>query len=188
MATAPPKTLPTEAPPQRKLGVFALIWSDYMRHCRDKGEDRGQSIRRAPVRLLLNPSLRAVIVVRLTLASPWFMHWFWRTVLITFNSMEIDYQTRIGPGLLLPHPIAIALGPGATFGRDVTICHNVSVGGNLGRGGGVPKIGDDVILFPGCVVVGELTVGDGAIIGANTFLDHDVPPGGTHRPPRSASD
>ncbi len=34
----------------------------------------------------------------------------------------------------------------------------------------VPEIGDDVVLGAGCVVVGDVTVGDGAAIGPNTVV------------------
>jgi serine acetyltransferase len=65
--------------------------------------------------------------------------------------------------------------------------HNVTIG-NIRRGPGdttaCPVIGDGVEFGAGAVVVGPVSVGAGALIGANAVVSHDVAPGATVRAPR----
>ena len=66
--------------------------------------------------------------------------------------------------------------------------HNVTIG-NIRRGPGdttaCPVIGDGVEFGAGAVVVGPITVGDKALIGANAVVSKDVPAGAVVRAPRS---
>ena len=50
------------------------------------------------------------------------------------------------------------------------------VGGGA-PGDGVPRIGNDVMLGAGCVLLGDIEVGDGAVIGANAVVTKSVPAG-----------
>lgn len=50
-------------------------------------------------------------------------------------------------------------------------------GGSPGEG--VPKIGNDVFLGCGCVLLGDIEIGDGAVIGANAVVTKSVPAGCT---------
>lgn len=50
------------------------------------------------------------------------------------------------------------------------------VGGGA-PGNGVPRIGNDVMLGTGCVLLGDIEVGDGAVIGANAVVTKSVPSG-----------
>ena len=40
-----------------------------------------------------------------------------------------------------------------------------------------PKIGNNVIIYSNSTILGTITVGDGAVIGGNLWVDRDVPPG-----------
>lgn len=46
-------------------------------------------------------------------------------------------------------------------------------------GAGVPRIGNDVLLGAGCVLIGDIEVGDGAVVGANAVVTKSVPAGST---------
>jgi serine O-acetyltransferase len=78
----------------------------------------------------------------------------------------------VGKNLQLPHPIGIVIGEGATIGNNVKIYQNVTLGQNRGL---YPTLGDDVVVYPGSVIVGGVHVGDRAVIGAGAIVIRDVP-------------
>lgn len=87
-------------------------------------------------------------------------------------------SAQIGPGLALPHPNGIVIGEGAVIGAGCTIYHQVTLGGRrLGdqSRGAYPQIGDNVVIFAGAKLIGQITIGDGATIGANAVVLQDVP-------------
>jgi serine O-acetyltransferase len=87
-------------------------------------------------------------------------------------------ETKLGEDLTFPHARNILIHPDATIGDRVTIEHQVTVATTRGREG-APKIGNDVIIEAGAKVLGPINIGDGAVIGANTLVATDVPPGAT---------
>jgi serine O-acetyltransferase len=170
--------------PAEDHGVFALIMGDYRAFAdlRSDGPARRWALMLA--RMVLNPSLHAVVLVRLSNASPRWMHWFWRNVLIWKHGMDVVYKPIIGPGLLLPHPFGIAIGRNVRIGRRVTITHNVSIGPNFGSPG-VPRIGDGALICANSKIFGDIEIGAGSIVGAGAFVDFDVPPGRVVGTPRA---
>ena len=84
----------------------------------------------------------------------------------------------VGPGLNLPHAGRhVVLHPECSFGRDVTLFHQVTVGGR--NGSHPPAIGDGVLLGVGAKVLGAVTVGAGAAVGAGAVVVDSVPDGET---------
>ena len=98
-------------------------------------------------RLVHNVSLHATVLLRLASRSPYLLVGFWRTVLISKHSIDIQRGLEIGPGLLLPHPLGIVFGWGVRIGAGVTILNNIVIGGNPqyppGASRFCPVIGDD---------------------------------------------
>jgi serine O-acetyltransferase len=97
-----------------------------------------------------------------------------RLLLVRHHAIDIGRDIEIGEAFYLPHPLGIVIASGVKIGRVVTIYHNVTLGQ---KDGGVPTIGPGVTIYPGSVVVGTISVGEGAIIGANSFVNCDVPAG-----------
>lgn len=63
------------------------------------------------------------------------------------------------------------------IGQGTTIWQNVTIGSGKGEGDNIwPKIGKNCKIYTGAVVIGNITVGDGAVIGANAVVTKDVPP------------
>lgn len=164
--------------------VLALIRSDYdaWADLRRDGPRRRRLLMLP--RMLLNPSMHAVVLVRLANGAPRWSHWLWRNILIWKHSMDIVHRSDIGPGLILPHPFNIAIAPGVRVGRRVIITHSVSLGPNF-RDGGMPRVGDNTVLLTNSGLFGGIEVGEGCIIGSGCFVDFDVPAGSIVRAPRA---
>lgn len=94
--------------------------------------------------------------------------------------VEIPQSAVIGRRLWLPHAAGVVISPQAQIGDDCMIRQNVTIG-RFGFGrtreAPVPKLGNMVMVGPGAVIVGGVTVGDGARIGPNAVVMTDVPPG-----------
>ncbi len=82
---------------------------------------------------------------------------------------------RIGPGLYIAHGFCTGIAWKVEIGANCRIHQHVTIGWD-GRGG-APRIGDNVVIYTGAVIIGGITIGDGAIIGANAVVTKDVPPG-----------
>jgi serine O-acetyltransferase len=82
---------------------------------------------------------------------------------------------RLHGGLVLPHPLGIVIGPGATIGPGSHVYQNVTLGGAPGVSG-LPRVGAEARIHAGAVLIGPITVGDRVLIGALAVVDRDVPP------------
>lgn len=91
-----------------------------------------------------------------------------------FTGVAIDRAMRVGKRFHIIHAGGIVIHPDVRFGDRCGIMHNVTVGTNMDRQG-VPTIGDDVFIGAGAVVIGNIVVGDGAMIAANSLVFFDVP-------------
>ncbi len=81
-----------------------------------------------------------------------------------------------GPGLMIPHYGTIVVNDKARFGAYCRLHTSTNIGERHGR---APEAGDFVYVAPGAVLSGGITIGTGALIGANAVVLSDVPPGTT---------
>lgn len=83
----------------------------------------------------------------------------------------------IGRGLRLPHPQNIVLAGYADIGEFCTIYHNVSIAWNGFKPVRpmAPKLGNQVLLGAGCIVVGDITIGSDVLIGAGAVVTRNIP-------------
>jgi len=80
----------------------------------------------------------------------------------------------------MAHPYGIIISGDVILGKNVTVFQGVTIGSKrYGRRAGSPVIEDDVCIFPNAVVIGQITIGAGAIIGPGAVVVNDVPPGVT---------
>jgi serine O-acetyltransferase len=88
---------------------------------------------------------------------------------------------EVGPGLRIEHPNGIVVGAGAVVGRDAFLCQRVTLGERLGDGRppAYPVLGDGVLVGTGATVLGAVTVGHCARVGAAAVVLQDVPAGAT---------
>ena len=84
----------------------------------------------------------------------------------------------IGKNVNFPHPVGIVIGENVRIGNNVTIFQNVTIGshGKMGQKKAYPSIGDNVKIFAGAVVIGDISIGSNSIIGANSVVTKDVQP------------
>ncbi len=90
----------------------------------------------------------------------------------------VNAKCEIGPGLKLPHPNGIVIGEGVVIGERCTIFQQVTVGGaRTGdwQRGAYPCIKSDVTLFAGAKLLGQISIGSNATVGANAVVTRDVP-------------
>ncbi|MGE5548061.1 MAG: serine O-acetyltransferase [Solirubrobacterales bacterium] len=134
--------------------------------------------------LLCYPGLHALMVYRLA-------HWCWihgfrvlgrfiSHIAKVFTGIEIHPGATVGRRLFIDHGTGVVIGETAVIGDDVTLYHGVTLGGtSLHKGKRHPTLEDGVIIGSGAQVLGPITVGKGARVGANAVVLTDVPPGVT---------
>ena len=116
---------------------------------------------------------------RMFLLGRWISQWgrFW-------TGIEIHPGAKIGKRLFIDHGMGVVIGETAEIGDDVTLYHDVTLGGtspsvdsdaqrNVKRH---PTLEDGVIVGSGAQVLGPITVGANARVGANAVVVRDVQP------------
>ncbi len=97
---------------------------------------------------------------------------FFKNRLVTKYGFEIGLDTAIGNHIMIPHPTGIVIGKGCIIGDECKIYQNVTIGR---KNNAYPTIGNNVIIYPGAVVIGGITVGNNVVIGANAVVITDLP-------------
>jgi serine O-acetyltransferase len=101
------------------------------------------------------------------------LHRFWSAV----SGADIPLDSRIGGGLMIPHPNGIVIHPEADIGPNCLIFQQVTIGAGLKPG--LPVIEGHVDIGAGAKIIGNIRIGAHARIGANAVVLHDVPSGAT---------
>lgn len=134
--------------------------------------------------ILTSPGLHAVWNYRQA-------HFLWKCGLKTLARMwayggrsitgvEIHPAAQIGRRLVIDHGMGVVIGETSIIGDDVLIYHGVTLGSKTGvKGKRHPNIGNNVVLGAQSTIIGNITVGDGARVGAATVVIHDVAQGTT---------
>ena len=141
--------------------------------------------------LLTYPGVKAVII-------HWFAHKLWNfkmyllaRVISQFGrfltGIEIHPAAKIGKNLFIDHGMGVVIGETTEIGNNVTLYHGVTLGGispaensssqvNKKRH---PTIHDNVIVGSGGQILGPITIGKGARVGANAVVTKEVPKNAT---------
>lgn len=99
----------------------------------------------------------------------------WAKMILFLSGCDIG--TPLPKNTFLPHPQGIVVGSHVRLGCNVVIGHQVTLGGKDMKIENMPRICDGVYLGAGAKVLGKLTIGAGATIGANAVVTKDVPAG-----------
>jgi len=97
-------------------------------------------------------------------------------ILKFMTCIELYPKTKIGKGLYIPHIGNIIIHSDSIIGDYCTILQGTTIGNNgKNNESGVPKIGDRVKLCAGSVIIGDIKIGNGVVIGANAVVTKDIP-------------
>lgn len=158
---------------KRPPNPFCDLWRYVPRFAESRGLER---IARIVASAIVHYGWHACLLLRL---SQW-MHWGYlypvsfvlHRVLLHLYGLDIPPSARIGAGLWLPHARNIVVHRQSVVGENVTIFHNVTLGG---RGyDGYPTVGDWATLYVGCSVLGPVRVGTSATVGAHALVIESV--------------
>lgn len=96
------------------------------------------------------------------------------------TGVEIHPGAKIGRRFFLDHGMGVVIGETAEIGDDVLMYQGVVLGGtSLEKKKRHPTIEDDVVIGAAAILLGPITVGEGARIGANSVVINSVPTGAT---------
>ncbi|HEY5188492.1 MAG TPA: serine O-acetyltransferase, partial [Solirubrobacteraceae bacterium] len=102
------------------------------------------------------------------------------TLARSVTGIEIHPAAQIGEGFFIDHGMGVVIGETAEIGTDVTLYQGVTLGGTgFATGKRHPTVQDNVTIGSGAKLLGPITIGHGAKIGANSVVIHDVPPNST---------
>ena len=117
-------------------------------------------------------------------------NWLWRQnrtdLALLLQSLSSDSlqvsihpSASIGTSVFLDHATGIIVGAFAVIGDEVTIMQNVTVGRKQALPGRAPRIGRGVLLSSGATILGDISIGDFAKVGAGSVVEQNVPDGCT---------
>jgi serine O-acetyltransferase len=96
------------------------------------------------------------------------------------TGIEIHPAACVGDALFIDHGMGVVIGETAELGANVTVYQGVTLGGTgFATGKRHPTVQDNVTIGSGAKLLGPITIGHGAKIGANAVVIHDVPPNAT---------
>lgn len=115
-------------------------------------------------------------------------HWLWtherkalalylqNRISVVFG-VDIHPAARLGHGIMLDHATGIVIGETTVVGNNVSIMQSVTLGGTGKEAGDRhPKVQDDVLISAGAKILGNITIGRGAKVGAGSVVLKPVPP------------
>lgn len=137
--------------------------------------------------VLCYPGFHALVVYRIA-------HWLWLRnwrllarfishIGKIFTAIEIHPGARIGRRFVIDHGTGIVIGETSEIGDDVTLYHDVTLGGispsedsasQVGQKRH-PTLGDGAIIGSGAAVLGPITIGSGSRVGANSVVTKSIP-------------
>ena len=153
--------------------------------------ERDPAVRSKLEVILCYPGFHAVMFYRVAHAL-WVRNWKLLGRFIShlgrfFTGIEIHPGARIGRGFFVDHGMGVVVGETSVIGDNVTLYHDVTLGGiapavdsqSQASEKRHPTLEDGAIVGSGAQVLGPITVGANARIGANSVVLKDVAPGTT---------
>ena len=103
------------------------------------------------------------------------------------TGVEIHPAAKIGRRFFIDHGMGVVIGATTIIGDDVMIYHNVTLGaksnvGVTGKDKRHPTIGNNVVIGAGAKILGDINIGAGSKIAANSVVTRDIAPQSTVEP------
>jgi len=116
------------------------------------------------------------------LPSPFssFFQNFYTLIVEWILGVELPWDTKVGPNLRLIHGVGLVVNHETIIGTNCTLRHSTTIGNKKLPDSSYtdsPKIGNYVDIGSNVVIIGSITVGDHAVIGAGSVVVKDVPEG-----------
>lgn len=102
------------------------------------------------------------------------------------TGIDIHPGAQIGERFFIDHGTGLVVGETSIIGNSVKLYQGVTLGalsfpkderGKLIRGiRRHPRIGDHVVIYSGATILGDVTIGEGCVVGGNVWLTQSVPP------------
>jgi serine O-acetyltransferase len=168
------------------LNLKQLLYSDLVRHYALEGSPAIQPNLLRFLSRLAHHRFLPVVLCRLSRAAmlnrvPLLPKLLTYLNIVLFG-IEVTPRCEIGPGVFFPHTSGTVIGA-VRIGANVIIYQGVTMGAKkLGLGfdsANRPELGDSVVLGAGCKILGGISIGDNAIVGANSVVVRSVPPNQT---------
>lgn len=156
-------------------GLFALLREDL--RC---VFERDPAARNTLEVLTTYPGVHAILLHRIA-HRLWRGGWRYLARLLSFaarvfTNVDIHPGAVIGRRFFIDHGACVVIGETAEVGDDVTLYHGVTLGGtSWNKGKRHPTLGSGVVVGAGAKILGPITVGDRARVGANSVVVRNVP-------------
>jgi serine O-acetyltransferase len=158
------------------LGFRDLVFSDLRRYRPDEKPGWPGVL----MRCLSNPGMIASLILRgqqmAMRRGRTRLAFLLRTIGMVLVSADFVPGMDVGPGLLMPHPNGVVIGNGLRVGANVTFGGGVTAGVKQPDvpDSGFPTVCDGAIVLANAVLVGPVTIGSHAQVGANSVVLSDV--------------
>lgn len=153
--------------------------------------ERDPAVRSRLEVFLCYPGFHAVLFYRLGHAA-WTRRWFLLGRMLShfgrfLTGIEIHPGAQIGKGFFIDHGMGVVIGETSILGDNVTLYHDVTLGGISPAEDSAsqvcqkrhPTLEDGVIVGSGAQILGPITIGANARVGANSVVNKSVPAGAT---------
>jgi len=94
--------------------------------------------------------------------------------------MDIHPAAEIEPGIMIDHGMGVVIGSTAFVGKGTILYHGVTLGSKkIEKGKRHPTVGRNVFIGNHASILGNIKIGDNAVIGAHSVVLADIPPHAT---------
>lgn len=151
------------------MKIVEILKSEYT----NKFANKTHVFLRALLYYYRDPNFRVIVLTRACVsgANYKFKKKYQKKLLLKYG-VTVSIDAQIGKRFWMEHYNGVVIGQGAVIGDDCIFYQQVTIGQKYNK---YPVISNGVIVYAGAKVIGDITIGDNAIIGANAVVLKDIP-------------